>query len=49
VMAKYRYRLCNLPIRDPDEHLKASHRLLAFSKNAYEIIEVVEDVESEGA
>jgi hypothetical protein len=42
-MAKYRCKLCNLPIRDPDEHLKASHRLLAFSENAYEIIEAVDD------
>jgi hypothetical protein len=42
-MAKYRCRICNLPIRDPDEHLKASHRLLSFSENAYEIIEVSED------
>jgi hypothetical protein len=42
-MAKYRYRLYNLPIRDPDEHLKASHRLLAFSENAHELIEANED------
>jgi hypothetical protein len=42
-MAKYRCKLCNLPIRDPDEHLKINHKLLAFSENAYEIIEVIED------
>jgi hypothetical protein len=41
-MAKYRCKLCNLPIHDPDEHLKINHRLLAFSENAYEIIEVIE-------
>jgi hypothetical protein len=42
-MASYRCKLCKLPIRDPDEHLKHSHRLLSFSENAYEIIEVVEN------
>jgi len=43
VMAKYRCKLCKLPIRDPDEHLKHEHILLSFSENACELIEVVED------
>jgi hypothetical protein len=42
-VTKYRCKLCKLPIRDPDEHLKHEHILLSFSENAYEVIEAVED------
>jgi hypothetical protein len=42
-VTKYRCKLCNLPVRDPDEHLKHEHILLSFSANACEIIEVDED------
>jgi hypothetical protein len=40
---RYRCKLCNLPIRDPDEHLKHEHRLFSFSEDACMFIEVTED------
>jgi hypothetical protein len=42
-VTKYRCRLCNLPIRDPDEHLKHNHILLSFSADAGEYVEAVAD------